>query len=149
MSKGTVNKVIVVGRLGQDPEIRYTQDGAAVATFSVATNESWKTKEGETQERTEWIKCTAFGPSVEKYIQPYIKKGTQVYVEGSLRTDKWQDKEGNDRYSTGVVVNNYGGLQIVGSGSSSGADVSPGMNQDSQSPNMEESQDYEDDNLPF
>ena len=93
MAKGTINKVTLIGRLGQDPEIRFTGDGNAVASFSVATNESWKDKDGVMQERTEWTKCTVFGPSAEKYIQPYVKKGTLVYVEGSLKTDKWQDKE--------------------------------------------------------
>ena len=96
MAKGTVNKVTLIGRLGQDPEIRFTGEGNAVASFSVATNESWKDKDGVMQERTEWTKCTVFGPSAEKYIQPYVKKGTLVYVEGSLKTDKWQDKEGNE-----------------------------------------------------
>ena len=81
MAKGTVNKVTLIGRLGQDPEIRFTGDGAAVASFSVATNESWKGKDGETQERTEWTKVTVFGNTAEKYIQPYVKKGTLVYIE--------------------------------------------------------------------
>ena len=98
MAKGTVNKVTLIGRLGQDPEIRFTGDGAAVASFSVATNESWKGKDGETQERTEWTKVTVFGNTAEKYIQPYVKKGTLVYIEGSLKTDKWQDKDGNEYY---------------------------------------------------
>ena len=74
MAKGTVNKVTLIGRLGQDPEIRFTGDGAAVASFSVATNESWKSKDGETQERTEWTKVTVFGSTAEKYVQPYVKK---------------------------------------------------------------------------
>jgi len=109
MAKGTVNKVTLVGRLGQDPEIRFTGEGNAIASFSVATNESWKSKDGTMQERTEWTKVTVFGTTAEKYVQPYIKKGTLVYVEGSLKTDKWQDKDGNDKYSTGVVANIYGG----------------------------------------
>ncbi len=147
MAKGTVNKVTLIGRLGQDPEIRFTGEGNAVASFSVATNESWKDKDGVTQERTEWTKCTVFGPSAEKYIQPYVKKGTLVYVEGSLKTDKWQDKEGNERYSTSVVANNYGGVQILGGGESS-MDTSGGMNQ---TPKKEENLDQtvEDDDLPF
>mgnify|MGYP003326258433 CR=1 FL=1 len=105
MAKGTVNKVTLIGRLGQDPEIRFTGDGAAVASFSVATNESWKSKDGEMQERTEWTKVTVFGSTAEKYVQPYVKKGTLVYIEGSLKTDKWQDKEGQDRYTTEIVGN--------------------------------------------
>ena len=72
MAKGTVNKVTLIGRLGQDPEIRFTGDGNAIASFSVATNESWKNKNGEIQERTEWTKCTVFGATAEKYVQPYL-----------------------------------------------------------------------------
>ena len=98
------------------------------------------------QERTEWTKVTVFGQTAEKYVQPYVKKGTLVYIEGSLKTDKWQDKEGNDRYSTGVVANNFGGVQILGGGESS-ADTSV-MNQE---PTKKESLDQtvEDDDLPF
>ena len=118
MAKGTVNKVTLIGRLGQDPEIRFTGDGAAVASFSVATNESWKSKDGETQERTEWTKVTVFGSTAEKYVQPYVKKGTLVYIEGSLKTDKWQDKEGNNRYSTEIVANT---VQFLGGRDSEGA----------------------------
>ena len=147
MAKGTVNKVTLIGRLGQDPEIRFTGEGNAVASFSVATNESWKSKDGNIQERTEWTKVTVFGATAEKYVQPYVKKGTLVYVEGSLKTDKWQDKDGNDKYSTGVVANNYGGIQILGGGESS-TDSSPSMNQERpQKENL--NQTVEDDDLPF
>ena len=147
MAKGTVNKVTLVGRLGQDPEIRFTGEGNAVASFSVATNESWKSKDGTMQERTEWTKVTVFGTTVEKYVQPYIKKGTLVYVEGSLKTDKWQDKDGNDKYSTGVVANIYGGVQILGGGESN-TDSSSSMNQER--PEKESlNQAVEDDDLPF
>ena len=147
MAKGTVNKVTLVGRLGQDPEIRFTGEGNAIASFSVATNESWKSKDGTMQERTEWTKVTVFGTTAEKYVQPYIKKGTLVYVEGSLKTDKWQDKDGNDKYSTGVVANIYGGVQILGGGESN-ADSSSAMNQER--PEKESlNQAVEDDDLPF
>ena len=147
MAKGTVNKVTLVGRLGQDPEIRFTGEGNAIASFSVATNESWKSKDGTTQERTEWTKVTVFGTTAEKYVQPYIKKGTLVYVEGSLKTDKWQDKDGNDKYSTGVVANIYGGVQILGGGESN-TDSSSSMNQER--PEKESlNQAVEDDDLPF
>ena len=147
MAKGTVNKVTLVGRLGQDPEIRFTGEGNAVASFSVATNESWKSKDGTMQERTEWTKVTVCGTTAEKYVQPYIKKGTLVYVEGSLKTDKWQDKDGNDKYSTGVVANIYGGVQILGGGESN-TDPSSSMNQER--PEKESlNQAVEDDDLPF
>ena len=147
MAKGTVNKVTLVGRLGQDPEIRFTGEGNAIASFSVATNESWKSKDGTMQERTEWTKVTVFGTTAEKYVQPYIKKGTLVYVEGSLKTDKWQDKDGNDKYSTGVVANIYGGVQILGGGESN-MDSFSSMNQER--PEKESlNQAVEDDDLPF
>ena len=147
MAKGIVNKVTLVGRLGQDPEIRFTGEGNAIASFSVATNESWKSKDGTMQERTEWTKVTVFGTTAEKYVQPYIKKGTLVYVEGSLKTDKWQDKDGNDKYSTGVVANIYGGVQILGGGESN-TDSSSSMNQER--PEKESlNQAVEDDDLPF
>ena len=149
MAKGTVNKVTLIGRLGQDPEIRFSGDGRAIASFSVAPNESWKNKNGEIQERTEWTKCTAFGGTAEKYIQPYVKKGSLVYIEGSLKTDKWQDKDGNDKYSTGVVLNNFGGIQILGGGdNNSNYDSASGMDQTPKTSEENTSQVTEDD-LPF
>ena len=148
MAKGTVNKVTLIGRLGQDPEIRFSGDGKAIASFSVATNESWKDKNGEVQERTEWTKCTAFGGTAEKYIQPYVKKGSLVYIEGSLKTDKWQDKDGNDKYSTSVVINNFGGIQILGCGEGGNYERSGGMDQSPKTAEENTSQVTEDD-LPF
>ena len=122
MAKGTLNKVLLIGRLGQDPEIRHSQDGNAIASFSIATNESWRDKEGNQQEKTHWHNCVAFGPTAEKYIQPYVTKGTLVCVEGTLQTRSWEDKEGNTRYTTEVVANRFGGVQILGpsGGDSSG-----------------------------
>ena len=147
MAKGTLNKVLLIGRLGKDPEIRFSGDGRAMASFSIATNESWKDKEGNQQERTDWHNCMVYGVSAEKYVQPYVKKGTLVYIEGSLKTDKWQDKEGNDRYSTGVVANNYGGVQILGGGEGA-LDSSSGMNQEpAKKENLDQT--VEDDDLPF
>ena len=134
--------------MGQDPEIRFSGDGKAIASFSVATNESWKDKNGEVQERTEWTKCTAFGGTAEKYIQPYVKKGSLVYIEGSLKTDKWQDKDGNDKYSTGVVLNNFGGIQILGGGEGGNYERSGGMDQSPKTSEENTSQVTEDD-LPF
>lgn len=103
MSKG-VNKVILVGNLGQDPEVRYMPNGSAVANISVATSESWKDKQtGQQQERTEWHKIVYYG-KVAEIVGQYLKKGSKVYVEGSLRTKKWQDKQtGQDKYSTEIV----------------------------------------------
>ena len=116
MASRGINKVILVGNLGQDPEIRYMPNGSAVANFSVATSESWKDKQtGETRDRTEWHRVVVFGKLAE-IAGEYIKKGTQVYLEGQLQTRKWQDQTGNDRYTTEVVINPIGGtLQILGS----------------------------------
>ncbi len=104
MSKG-VNKVILIGNLGADPEIRYMPNGSAVANISIATNESWKDKQtGELQERTEWHKVSLFD-KLAQIVGEYLKKGSKVYVEGSIRTRKWQDQTGNDRYSTEIIAN--------------------------------------------
>ena len=116
MANRGINKVILVGHLGQDPEVRYMPNGNAVANFSVATSESWKDKQtGETRDRTEWHRVVVFGKLAE-IAGEYIKKGTQVYLEGQLQTRKWQDQSGQDRYTTEVVINPLGGtLQILGS----------------------------------
>ncbi len=108
-----MNKVMIIGRLGADPEIRYTQAGAAVTNLNVATSERWKDKQsGEPQERTEWHRVVIFGKSAE-IAKQYLKKGSQVYIEGRLQTRKWQDKSGQDRYTTEVVSN---GMEMLGSG---------------------------------
>ena len=147
MAKGTLNKVLLIGRLGQDPEMRTTQNGQAVASFSIATNESWRDKEGNQQERTDWHNCVAFGATAEKYIGPYITKGTLVSIEGTLQTRSWEDKEGNKKYTTEVIANPFGGVQILGS---SGGDRSGGepMNQEPKVSEEDTSQVQEDD-LPF
>ena len=99
-----VNKAIVVGRLGNDPEVRYAASGSAVANISVATSEQWKDKNsGEKQERTEWHRITLFGRQAE-LAGEYLKKGSQVYIEGRIQTSKYQDKDGNDRWSTEIVA---------------------------------------------
>ena len=134
MANRGINKVILVGNLGQDPEIRYMPNGSAVANFSVATSESWKDKQtGETRDRTEWHRVVVFGKLAE-IAGEYIKKGTQVYLEGQLQTRKWQDQTGNDRYTTEVVINPIGGtLQILGSRSDDS------NQQQSQQPNKQQS----------
>ncbi len=98
-----VNKVILIGRLGQDPEIKQTAQGDSVANFSLATSETWKDKGGEKQERTEWHRCVAWRQLAD-IIGKYCHKGDQLYIEGKLQTRKWQDQGGQDRYSTEVVV---------------------------------------------
>ena len=108
MARG-INKVILVGNLGADPETRYTANGAAVTTVSIATSESWRDKQsGETQERTEWHRVVFFNRLAEIAGQ-YLSKGSKVYIEGQLQTRKWQDQSGQDRYSTEVVLQGFGG----------------------------------------
>ena len=110
MARG-VNKVILVGNLGADPEVKYTAGGTAIGTLSVATSESWKDKQsGEQQERTEWHRVKMFGRLAE-IAGEYLKKGRQVYIEGSIRTDKYTDKEGIQRYSTDIIANE---MQMLG-----------------------------------
>jgi len=135
MARG-VNKVILVGNLGKDPEVRYTSSGSAVANVTIATSEQWKDKQsGQTQERTEWHNVVFYNRLAE-IVGEYLKKGSQIYVEGSLRTRKWQDKEGKDRYTTEIIANEmqmlggrgaggggtaeYGGQEYSGGGRSSG-----------------------------
>ena len=104
MSRG-VNKVIIIGNLGQDPEVSYTQSGNCVSKISVATSESWKDKQtGQAQERTEWHQVVFFNRLAE-IAGEYLKKGSKVYIEGSLRTNKWQDQNGQDRYTTEIIAN--------------------------------------------
>ena len=111
MARG-INKVILIGNLGNDPDVRYTASGAAVANISLATAESWKDREtGEQQERTEWHRIVFFGRLAE-IVSEYLRKGSQIYVEGRLQTRKWQDKDGNDRYTTEIVANE---MQMLGS----------------------------------
>src|SRR6188768_2502111 len=112
----SVNKVILVGRLGQDPELKNTPGGAAVCNFSVATNEAWTDKSGQKQERTEWHRIVVWGKKAE-VCSKYLSKGRQVYVEGRLRTRTWEDKEGGKRYTTEVVAND---VQFLGSGGGGG-----------------------------
>lgn len=110
MSRG-INKAIVVGNLGQDPETRYMPSGVAVTNISVATSESWKDKEtGEQKDRTEWHKVSAFGRLAE-IMSEYLRKGSQVYIEGKIRTRKWQDKDGNDRWTTEIIADE---MQMLG-----------------------------------
>ena len=111
-----INKAIIVGTLGQDPEVRHSAKGNAVASLSVATSEQWKDKQGQKQESTEWHRVVIFGKLAEIAGQ-YLTKGSQVYLEGKLKTRKWQDKQGQDRYTTEVVVDGFGGvMQMLGGG---------------------------------
>jgi single-strand DNA-binding protein len=117
----SINKVILIGNLGRDPELRYIQSGQAVTNFSVATNEKWKDKDGNNQERTEWHRIVVWGKSAENCAQ-YLQKGRSVYIEGKLQTREWEDKDGNKRSTTEIVA------QVVqflgGRGGSAGGDPS-------------------------
>lgn len=120
---GSVNKVILVGNLGQDPEIRSMQSGDRVASFSVATSENWKDKTtGERREKTEWHRISVFNQGIVKLCESYLKKGSKVYLEGQLETRKWQDQSGQDKYTTEVVLRPFRGeLTMLDSRSSTGA----------------------------
>ena len=114
MSSRGVNKVILVGNLGQDPEIRYMPNGGAVANITLATSESWRDKTtGEQKEITEWHRVILFGKLAE-VAGEYLRKGSQIYIEGKLRTRKWQDQSGQDKYTTEVIVNVGGVMQMLG-----------------------------------
>lgn len=121
----SVNKVILVGRLGQNPELRNTPGGAAVTNFSVATNESWNDKNGQKQERTEWHRVVVWGKLAE-LCQQYLQKGRQVYLEGRLQTRQWQDKDGQTRYTTEIQAQT---VQFLGGGARDSADQGQSMNQ--------------------
>ncbi len=129
MARG-INKVILVGNLGRDPEMRYTPGGAAIANVTIATSDSWKDKQtGEKQEKTEWHRVVFFNRLAE-VVGEYLKKGAQVYVEGRLQTRKWQDQSGQDRYTTEIVANE---MQMLGGrGGSGGASAGPADDYSSQ-----------------
>ena len=142
-----VNKVILVGHLGQDPEVRAMPSGSSVANLSLATNEQWRDKNtGEQQERTEWHRLALFGRLAEIAGQ-YLHKGAQVYVEGRLRTRKWQDRDGHDRYSTEIVVNDMQMLGSRGGASQAGPDR-PAPPAESREPASRADMPFDDD-IPF
>jgi len=147
MSKGTVNKVIILGRLGKDPEMRYAPSGTAIATFSIATNHNQKS-EGEWVEKTEWHNILAFGKTAE-FSGEYLSKGKQVFVEGRLQTSSWEDQQGDKKYKTELVVNE---IQIIGGkgdgGSSSSSKDAPSTTEAQKQATPEPASEEEDD-LPF
>jgi single-strand DNA-binding protein len=160
----SVNKVILVGNLGQDPEIRNTNDGREIATFSLATSEYWKDKSsGERRDKTEWHRVVVFSQGLVGIIKNYVKKGSKIYIEGQLQTRKWTDKDGVDKYTTEVILQNFNSsLQLLDSKNSSGGgyDSSPQNNNSSNySSNNQESKagnnpsaelvDDLDDDIPF
>lgn len=146
MASRGINKVILVGNLGQDPEVRYTPNGKAVANLTLATSESWKDQSGQIQEKTEWHRVSMFGKLAE-IAGEYLKKGSQVYVEGKLQTRKWQDKDGQDRYTTEIVLDPFNGvMQMLGGGSGGGRGQSEGgyqQNQQRQQPQQNQQPQYQ------
>ena len=148
MARG-INKVIIVGNLGQDPETRYMPSGSAVTNMSIATSESWKDKQtGEQKDRTEWHRVAMFGRLAEIAAE-YLKKGSQVYIEGKLRTRKWQDKSGADRYTTEVIADE---MQMLGGRSGGGSPSMGGGGGGSSAPSgpaPAPSGDDFDDDIPF
>lgn len=122
---GSVNKVILVGNLGKDPEIRSFQNGGRVASFSIATSENWKDKAtGEKKEKTEWHRISVLNDKLVEVVERYLKKGAKVYIEGQLETRKWTDKDGNEKYSTEVVLRPFRGELTMLDGKSGGGSYS-------------------------
>ena len=122
---GSVNKVILLGNLGQDPDIRTMQNGKKVCTFSLATSDSWKDKEtGEKKEKTEWHRVVVFNEGLIGVVESYIKKGTKLYLEGSLQTRKWTDDKGVEKYTTEIVIQGYGGRIDIVSAKSNNQELS-------------------------
>ena len=150
-----INKVIIVGNLGQDPEIRYTPSGSAVANLSVGVSEQWRDKNtGEKKQTTEWVRVVLFGKLAE-VAGEYLRKGSQVYIEGQLKTRKWQDQAGVDRYTTEVIVNVGGTMQMLGGRQEGGTGNRPQQSQQQRQPgsstppaNNEPPMDFDDD-IPF
>ena len=158
---GSVNKVILIGNLGADPEIRQTQDGISIANLRVATNETWRDKaSGERRERVEWHRVAIFNENLVRIAEQYLRKGSKVYLEGQLQTRKWQDQSGQDRYSTEVVLQRYRGeLTMLDSRSGGGGDsdfgpppkddVGGGQDDKGLSPKSSNSPSDLDDEIPF
>jgi single-strand DNA-binding protein len=150
---GTINKVILVGNLGRDPEVRHSPDGSKIVNLALATSESWKDKSsGERRDKTEWHRVVIFNERLADVAERYLKKGSKIYLEGQLQTRKWTDQQGQERYTTEVVVPRFRGeLTMLDGRSSNGDDHNydqfpdSGSSQNSHSPNL----DILDDEVPF
>lgn len=151
----SINKVILVGNVGQDPEIRSIADGREIANFSLATSESWKDKStGEKKEKTEWHRIVIFSQGLTSIVKNYVKKGTKLYVEGALQTRKWTDNQGVEKFTTEIVLQNFNSsLQILDSRERSGGHSSSPSSDYSQSKSKNSGQDIHveesDDEIPF
>ena len=148
---GSLNKVLLIGRLGADPEIKQMVNGKSVARLSLATSQSWKDKNtGEKKEKTEWHRIVVFNEGLVYVVKEYLKKGAQIYVEGQISTRKWKDeKSGQDKYSTEVVIQGYNSsLTMLGGGSSS-SNISNDTNQTNNSDDLSQVSNEMDDEIPF
>ena len=155
---GSVNKVILLGNLGRDPEIRSTQSGSKMATFSMATSKRWKDKNTQEQrDKTSWHNIVVFGDGLVDIVEKYVKKGSKIYVEGELQTRKWQDQDGNDRYTTEVVLQGYNSnLTLLDSRNANNNVEDQAINTDQTASNFENSTSSKssdssesDDDIPF
>jgi len=144
----SLNKAMIIGRLGQDPEVRYTQSNTAVATMSVATSERYKDRNGEQQENTEWHRVVAWGRTAE-ICQEYLKKGSLVYFEGPIQTRQWEDKDGQKRYTTEIKALTMQMLDSRGSGGGSSSDKQEAKEPMGSNVNIDNNFDDMDDDLPF
>ncbi|OCJ04285.1 single-stranded DNA-binding protein [Rhizobium sp. AC44/96] len=125
---GSVNKVILIGNVGADPEIRRTQDGRPIANLRIATSDTWRDRNsGERREKTEWHNVVVFNEGLCKVVEQYVKKGAKLYIEGALQTRKWQDQQGQDRYSTEVVLQGFGSTLTMLDGRGEGGGASSGF----------------------
>jgi single-strand DNA-binding protein len=145
---GSVNKVILVGNLGKDPEVRRMTSGEPVVNLSVATSETWKDKSsGERKEKTEWHRVVIFNENLAKVAEQYLKKGAKVYLEGALQTRKWTDKDGAEKYSTEIVLNRFNGTMVMLDGRSGGGGGDGGRGTNETPANFQ--RDEMDDEIPF
>ena len=147
----SINKVILVGNLGQNPEVRQSDNGMKIVTFSVATTESWKDKAtGEKKERTEWHRIVIFSNGLGELAEKYLTKGSRVYIEGALRTRKWQGNDGVDKYTTEIVISNFNGTFVMmGSGGGNNSSSSNSGGSKSEGSQVSAPVDDIDDEIPF
>jgi single-strand DNA-binding protein len=144
----SLNKAILIGNLGRDPEIRYTQAGEPIANFSLATSEKWTSKDGQKQERTEWHRVEVFGKQAQ-VVRDYLTKGRSVYVEGQIRYEEWTDKDGNKRNGTRIRVNQFGGRIVLLGGRGEGGPRAGGSEEGGGGPPSDDGFQPSDDDVPF
>ena len=144
----SLNKVMLIGNLGNAPEIRNTSTGQKIATLSIATSDTWKDKSGQKQEKTEWHRVVIFNNALANFAEKYMKKGSKVYIEGTLQTRKWQDQNGQDKYSTEIIVGNYTGVLIALDTRADNSNVKASDYFDSKEENNE-TEEYFNDDIPF